>query len=208
MRIVICDDHPVFLDGLALLLTELGHDVVATAASGEEAVEAVRTHAPDLAIMDLHLPGMSGVDATRILTRQSPEVSVLVLTMLDDDATVVAAVHAGAHGYLLKGAQREEIERALRSVVEGDLVVSGRVAEALRTGLRGSSEVFPELARREVEVLEMMSRGRTNEQIAAALFLSVKTVRNNVSAVLSKLGVGSRAEAVARARDAGLGSGR
>ncbi len=202
MRILLCDDHPVFRDGMRLLLVELGHDVT-EAGSGEEARQLVASAPPDLVVMDLHLPGMSGVEATRAIVRDHPDVGVLVLTMVADDATLVAALRAGARGYVLKGAEHGEVERALTSVAHGDVVVSGRVAAALRGGLAAPSSAFPDLTRREAEVLELIGRGRTNEQISASLFLSVKTVRNNVSAILTKLGVRSRAEAVARVRDAG-----
>ncbi|MHB1288076.1 response regulator [Georgenia sp.] len=206
MRVLLCDDHPVFLDGMRLLLTELGHEVIGEAPTGEDAVVVAAALHPDVVVMDLHLPGISGVEATRAITSQDPSVRVLVLTMVEDDATLLAALRAGARGYVLKGAGHEEVERALLSVAHGDLVVSVRVADGLRSGLRAPSSAFPELSRREQEILELVSRGRSNEQIAMALFLSVKTVRNNVSGILSKLGVASRAEAVARARDLGVGS--
>ncbi|MHB1063082.1 MAG: response regulator transcription factor [Georgenia sp.] len=206
MRVLLCDDHPVFLDGMRLLLTELGHEVIGEAPTGEDAVVVAAALHPDVVVMDLHLPGISGVEATRAITSQDPSVRVLVLTMVEDDATLLAALRAGARGYVLKGAGHEEVERALLSVAHGDLVVSVRVADGLRSGLRAPSSAFPELSRREQEILELVSRGRSNEQIAMALFLSVKTVRNNVSGIFSKLGVASRAEAVARARDLGVGS--
>lgn len=200
MRILLCDDHPVFRDGMRMLLAELGHEVV-EAGTGEEALVLVDEQSPDITVMDLHLPGMSGVEATRAITRNHPDVGVLVLTMVDDDATLVAALRAGARGYVLKGADHAEVERALLAVAQGDLVVSARVADGLRSGLAPPSSAFPDLTRREVEVVELLARGRSNEQIAASLFLSVKTVRNNVSTIMTKLGVSSRAEAVARVRD-------
>ena len=186
---------------MRLLLDELGHEVF-EAGTGEEAVALCSETAPDIVVMDLHLPVMSGVEATRAIVHRRPDVGVLVLTMVDDDATLVAALRAGARGYLLKGAGHAEVARALDAVASGDIVVSARVADGLRSGLTAPTSAFPGLSRREAEVLDLMSRGRNNEQIAAGLFLSVKTVQNNVSAILSKLGAATRAEAVAKARDA------
>lgn len=207
MRVLICDDHPVFRDGLRLLLGELGVEVVGEAATGEEAVDTAAEVVPDVVVMDLHLPGISGIEATRTIRAANPGVGVLVLTMLDDDTTLLAALRAGANGYLLKGAGHADVERALAAVANGDMMVAADVAQRLRAGLDGGSSTapFPELSRREREVLELLARGQPNEQIAAALFLSVKTVRNNVSAIFTKLDVENRAAAVALARDAGLG---
>lgn len=200
MKILLCDDHPVVRDGMRMLLTELAHEVI-EAGTGEEAVALVESERPDLVVMDLHLPGMTGVEATRAITRARPGLGVLVLTMVDDDATLVAALRAGAGGYLLKGADHAEVARALDAVAHGELVVSAQVADGLRAGLAPPLSAFPQLTRREAEVLELLGRGRSNEQIAASLFLSAKTVRNNVSAILTKLGVTNRAAAVARLRD-------
>ncbi|MDQ4052121.1 MAG: response regulator transcription factor [Actinomycetota bacterium] len=207
MRVLICDDHPVFRGGLRLLLGELGVEVVGEAATGEGAVSAATELVPDVVVMDLHLPGMSGIEATRAIRTAQPGVGVLVLTMLDDDTTLLAALRAGANGYLLKGAGHADVERALAAVANGDMMVAADVAQRLRAGLEGAHATtpFPQLSRREQEVLELLARGHPNEQIAGALFLSVKTVRNNVSAILTKLGVDNRAAAVALARDAGLG---
>lgn len=207
MRVLICDDHPVFRDGLRLLLGELGVEVVGEAATGEEAVDNAAELAPDVVVMDLHLPGISGIEATRAIRAANPGVGVLVLTMMDDDTSLLAALRAGANGYLLKGAGHADVERALAAVANGDMMLAADVAQRLRAGLSGGSSTvpFPELSRREREVLELMARGQRNEQIAAALFLSVKTIRNNVSAIFTKLDVENRAAAVALARDAGLG---
>lgn len=207
MRVLICDDHPVVRGGLRLLLAELGVDVVGETATGEDAVEAAAALEPDVVVMDLHLPGMSGIEATRAIRSRQPGVGVLVLTMLEDDAALLGALRAGAHGYLLKGTGHAELERALRAVANGDVMVAGEVAERLRAGLDAGRQQspFPALGRRESEILDLMARGERNEQIARALFLSVKTVRNNVSSIFAKLGVDNRAAAVALARDAGLG---
>lgn len=208
MRVLLCDDHPVFRDGMRLLLTELGHDVVGEAATGEEAVTLAEQCRPDVVVMDLHLPGMSGVEATRAVLLANPAIRVLVLTMVDDDATILAALRAGARGYLLKGAGHTEVDRAIAAVAAGDLVVGGAAAGAFTGALTAvrDPQTFPQLSRREHEILELMARGRTNEQIASALFLSSKTVRNNVSAIFAKLGVPNRGAAIAQARDAGLGA--
>lgn len=209
LRVVVCDDHPVFRDGLRLLLDELGYQVIAEATTGEEAVELVARLSPDVVLMDLHLPGqLSGVDATRRITTADPGIGVLVVTLLDDDAALFAALRAGARGYLLKGASHADLRHALDSVARGDTVLAGPVGERLRRGLATVRDTrpFPRLTAREFEILELVCRGRSNEQIARTLFLSPKTVRNNVSVVLSKLGATTRADAIARGRDAGVGA--
>lgn len=208
LRVLICDDHPVFRSGLRLLLGELGVEVVGEAATGEEAVDLSERLEPDVVVMDLHLPGISGIEATRAIRTRRPETGVLVLTMLDDDAGLVAALRAGAGAYVLKGANHDDVERALVAVANGDVMIAADVAHRLRMSLDRIHRAvpFPQLSEREQEVLELLARGRSNDQVARALFLSVKTVRNNVSAILAKLAVGSRAAAVALARDAGLGA--
>jgi DNA-binding NarL/FixJ family response regulator len=207
LKVLICDDHPIVRDGLRLLLGELGMDVLGEAATGEEAVAATAELRPDVVVMDLHLPGMSGVEATRAIKSQQPGVGVLVLTMLDDDAALLASLRAGANAYLLKGAAHADVERALHSVARGDVMVGAQVAHRLRASLEpdGRPAPFPGLTRREAEILERVARGEGNEQIARALLLSVKTVRNNVSSIFAKLGVATRSAAVAMARDAGMG---
>jgi DNA-binding NarL/FixJ family response regulator len=203
MRVLLCDDHPVYRDGLRALFDELGIDVVAEAATGEEAVALTATASPDIVVMDLSMPGMGGVEATRRIVADHPSVRVLALTMLDDASTVLQALRAGASGYLLKGAGQAEIRAALQAVDTGGLIVAPGVADDLRAGL-SRPDPFPQLTPRERQVLELLSRGRTNEHIARTLVLSEKTVRNLVSIVLTKLDASSRAEAVALARDAGI----
>lgn len=207
LRVVVCDDHEVLREGLCLLLSELGMQVLADVGRGEEAVAAAASLQPDVVIMDLHLPTMSGIEATRSIRARCPDVAVLVLTMLDDESALLGALRAGAGGYVLKGAGRQDLERAVTGVAHGDLVISSAVSARLRGSLDrpGAPSPFPQLGDREREVLELMARGATNERIAQALVVSVKTVRNNVSSILSKLGVDHRAAAVALARDAGLG---
>ncbi|SDF06390.1 two component transcriptional regulator, LuxR family [Blastococcus aurantiacus] len=209
IRVVIADDHPAFRAGLRLLLEDSGLDVVAEAADGLAAVDAVVTTGPDVALLDLQMPGMTGVEVTRRLHEVAPATKVLVLTMIEADETVLAAIRAGAWGYLLKGAGQEEIERAVRSVADGQVVYGTGVAERVMgfLSVRSGSSVtpFPQLSDREREVLRLVSEGRANADIARRLFLSEKTVRNHVSSIFTKLDVPDRASAVARARDAGLG---
>ena len=208
MRVLICDDHPVYRRGLRALLGELDDvDVVGEAATGEEAVALVEQTTPDVVMMDLHLPGVTGVEATRRILSRHPGVGVLVLTMFDDDRYLASALRAGARGYLVKGADHDEILRALTSVARGEVMLGRAVSSRLATALGdpAAADAFPELTSREREVLELAAAGLSNQQVAARLFLSPKTVRNNVSAILAKLGAQTRAEAIARARDAGVG---
>ena len=209
IRVVIADDHPAFRAGLRVLLQDSGLDVIAVASDGLEAVAAVTETRPDVALLDLQMPGLTGVEVTRRLQEVAPETRVLVLTMIEADETVLAAIRAGAWGYLLKGAGQEEIERAVRSVAAGQVVYGAGIAPRVMALFRARSDgvlpPLPELTDREREVLTLAAEGRTNADIARRLFLSEKTVRNHVSSVLTKLGVTDRAHAVARARDAGLG---
>ncbi len=209
MRAVVADDHPVFRQGLRVLLEDLGVDVVAEAADGEDAVATVLRERPDVVLMDLQMPRLSGIEATRQLVERDPDVRVLVLTMVADDDAVFAAVQAGALGYVLKGAGQEEIGRALSAVAEGHAVYDAQIARRLRAFFTAGAGVvarpFPELSDREREVLELMAAGLPNATVARRMFLSEKTVRNYVTSIFAKLGVRDRAEAVVRARQAGLG---
>ena len=212
VRVLVVDDHPLYREGLVTAVSTIpDKEVVGEAADGEEALRLVAALAPDVVVMDLHMPGTNGVDATRRLTASHPDVAVLVLTMLENDESVFSAVRAGAKGYLLKGANRAEIGRALDAVVHGEVVFSAGIAQRVMAWFAagpGEPQVapFPALTEREREVLDLVARGLTNAAIAQRLFLSDKTVRNHVSNVFAKLHVAGRAEAVARARDAGLGS--
>jgi DNA-binding NarL/FixJ family response regulator len=212
LRILVVDDHPVFRMGMVALLESIeGLAVVAQAASADDAVAAADAHPLDVVIMDLHLGESSGVDATREIAQRHPDLGVLVVTMLDDDDSVFASMRAGARGYLLKGADPTEVERAVRAVANGEILLGPSVAAravAFLAGTRtGGGTAFPELTDREREVLDLVARGFTNAEIGRRLVVSDKTVRNHVSNVFAKLHVSDRAAAVARARDAGLGSG-
>lgn len=207
VRVVVCDDHPVYRRGLRVLFEELdGIEVVGEAPDGESAIDLAAASRPDVVVMDLHLPGINGVEATRRLLADQPQLGVLILTMFEDDTSLLAALRAGARGYIVKGADHDEIATAIRAVARGEVLLGRAVSNRLGIALATSAvdRPFPELTSREFEVLEMLAAGRSTQQIAAHLFLAVKTVRNVVSAVLGKLDVSSRAEAVARARDAGV----
>ncbi len=212
LRVVVVDDHPVFRTGLRTLLEDLGVHVVAEEADGAAGVEAVLAHTPDVVLMDLQMPGVSGVEATRRLTDRLPDVRVLVLTMVDEDQAVFAAVQAGAMGYLLKGAGQDEIARALAAVASGHAVYGPEVARRMRSffangnGGAPAAVPFPTLSEREREVLTLIAEGASNGDIARRLFLSDKTVRNYVSSIFTKLDVETRAAAIVRAREAGLGT--
>ena len=211
IRILIADDHPLFRGGLRSLLESIADtEVIGEAATGEEAVEIAMALAPDVVVMDINMPGLNGIDATRRIVDESDQVNVLVMTMHDDDEAVFAAIRAGARGYLLKGAAQDETLRAIRSVANGEAIFSPGVAHRLRSFLAAPqavdpSQAFPQLTDRELEILQLLAERRTNAEIAATLFLSQKTVRNYVSAIFTKLQVADRAEAGLVARSAGLG---
>jgi DNA-binding NarL/FixJ family response regulator len=212
IRVILVDDHPVYREGLAMLLESLdGIDVVATAADGEEALAAAEASEADVVVMDVQMPKLDGIAATREIAMRHPHLAVVVLTMSEDDETVFAAMRAGARGYLVKGAGQHEIRAAIDAAARGELVfgaaIARRVAEFFAAGpaTAPAAEVFPQLTAREREVLDLLAAGRSNPQIAQALFLSPKTVRNNVSNIFAKLQVADRAEAIVRARNAGLG---
>jgi DNA-binding NarL/FixJ family response regulator len=213
IRVLLVDDHPVYLEGLAGLLAATtpltGIEVAGTAADGEQAVARAAELAPDVVVMDVRMPGLDGIAATRQVLGTHPDVGVVVLTMSEEDETVFAAMRAGARGYLLKGATRPEITNAITTVAAGGAVfgpaIARRVADFLAPRPAAGAEAFPELTAREREVLDLVAAGRANPQIAAVLHLSPKTVRNVVSSIFAKLQVADRAEAIVRAREAGLG---
>lgn len=210
IRILIADDHPVFRFGLrALLAAEPETEVVGEATSGPEAVALAESLQPDVILMDINMPELNGIEATRRIVETNPAVAILVITMFDDDS-VFAAMKAGARGYLLKGAEGEETLRAIRAVANGEAIFSPAVARRLMQFFatapgRELAAAFPELTAREREVLDLLAQGLTNSAIAERLSLSAKTVRNQVSAVFGKLQVADRAEAIVKARQAGLG---
>lgn len=211
MKVLVVDDHAMFRDGLTAILNSLEDvEVVGGASNGAEAVELASRHQPDVVLMDLHMPTMNGVDATRAITSTQPDVAVLILTMLEDDASVFSALEAGAQGYLLKESGRDALAQALQASRHGHAILDTSVAGRVLRGRNDRREIpdanaFPFLTDREREVLDLVARGLTNPAIAARLHVSDKTVRNHVSNVLSKLHVNDRAAAVARARDAGYG---
>jgi DNA-binding NarL/FixJ family response regulator len=214
LRVVIADDHPVFRSGLqALLGVEPGIDVVGEAETGVRAVALARDLRPDIVLMDLHMPDLDGVAATKQITRDCPGVAVLVFTMFDDDDSVFAAMRAGARGYLLKGTNQAEVVRSVHLVGSGGAMFGPAVAERVieffaRPRPAGVTVAFPQLTDREHEILDLVARGASNAAIAARLRISDKTVRNHVSNIFTKLAVADRAQAIARARDAGLGGSR
>jgi DNA-binding NarL/FixJ family response regulator len=211
IRVLIVDDHPVFRDGLRLLIADDTRvQVVGLAAGGAEAIVAARELQPDVIVMDLHMPEINGVEATRTIVRESPHIGVLVLTMLDDDESVFAAMRAGARGYLLKGAGEADIVRAIETVSTGTAVFGPTIAQRVieyfaQPRPSAAASVFPQLTEREREILDLVAQGENNAAIARRLYLSSKTIRNHVSNIFSKLQVADRAEAIVRARRAGLG---
>jgi DNA-binding NarL/FixJ family response regulator len=211
VRIVVADDHPLYRRGLATLLrSQEGWEVVAEEETGIGAVTASHATQPDIVVMDLNMPGLDGIEATRRIVTTSPHVGVLVLTMYDDDGSVFAAMRAGARGYLLKGADQTEIVRAVSAIASGEAIFGPTVARRIIDYFAAprpphAPTVFPELTAREHEVLDLIAAGRNNPDIAATLVLSPKTVRNHVSNIFTKLQVADRPEAIVRARDAGLG---
>lgn len=213
VRVLVVDDHPLFRDGVVTALTDADDlEVVGEAQDVASAIAATGELGPDVVLMDLNLPDGSGIDAVRALAASHPDVRVLVMTMSTDDDAVVAAMRAGARGYVVKGASRRDLVESVRAVASGGAVFSPVVADRLAgyfTGLAAvpGREAFPQLTDREREVLELLARGLDNRGIARELCLSDKTVRNHVSNTLAKLDVASRSEAVLRARNAGLGRG-
>ena len=211
-RILIADDHSHFRQGLsALLLSAPDVEVVGEAASGEEAISLAGELQPDVIMMDLDMPGTGGIEATRQILNTSPHISILVISMHEDDGSLFAALQAGARGYLLKGAPKAEILRAIRAVASGEAIFGPTIAKRLMSYFatphprNAPPEVFPELTEREREILTLVAEYQTNPEIARRLHLTPKTVRNHVSNIFTKLHVADRAQAIIRAREVGLG---
>ena len=210
-RVLIADDHPAFRAGLQLMLADAADlEVVGLAENGDQAVELAEPLRPDVVVMDLRMPGLDGIGATRRLLELDPAVGVVVLTMFEDDDSVFAAMRAGARGYLLKGAEQDEILRAIRAVAAGEVLlgqsIARRVIEHFSSGDGSARAAFPALTERERQVLDLIAAGKGNAVIAHELVLSLKTIRNHVSNIFTKLQVSDRAAAIVKARDAGFGA--
>jgi DNA-binding NarL/FixJ family response regulator len=213
--VLIADDHTLFREGLrALFSTVPDLDLVGEASSGEECIHLAERLQPDVILMDINMPGLDGVQAARKIQHANPHVGIIMVTMLEDDASVFAAMRAGARGYILKGARHQELLQAIRAVADGQALFGPAIAkrmmsffDAIENELKPQlpRDAFPELTPRELEVLELIGSGMNNASIAEALVISDKTVRNHITNIFSKLQVADRAEAIIRARDAGLG---
>ncbi len=209
-RVLVVDDHPAFRKGLELMLLDVDDiDVVGVAETGTRAIELAESLAPEVILMDLRMPDLDGIEATRRISRSGLTTAVVVLTMFEDDDSVFAAMRAGAHGYLLKGADQAEIVRAIRAAAAGEAIfgpeIASRVIRHFASGSGSTAAAFPSLTEREHEVLEMIAAGKGNATIAHELGISLKTVRNHVSNVFTKLQVSDRSAAIVKARRAGLG---
>lgn len=211
IRVLVADDHPLFRDGIrTLLLAVVDMELVGEAENGDEVMALAGQLQPDVLLMDIQMPGINGIEATRRIVRNSPHIAILMVTMYDDDASVFSAMRAGARGYLLKGAKQDEIQRAVRAAANGEAIFSPAIAGRLMTFFANvkqpkSSHLFPELSDREREILDLIAQGYRNPEIADNLVISPKTVRNHVSNILSKLQVADRAQAIIKARGAGFG---
>jgi DNA-binding NarL/FixJ family response regulator len=210
VRVVVADDHQIVRDGLVALLSALdGVEVVGTAEDGRDAVHVVGETRPDVVVMDIQMPHLDGIEATRFITGRQPAPRVVMLTMNEDDETVLSAIRAGASGYLLKGSGAEEVQNAVRAAATGGMVFGASLAGKVAAYFTGTApkreEPFPDLTDREREVLELLAAGKSNDAIAGAMYVSNKTVRNTVSAIYAKLHAAGRAEAIVKAREAGYG---
>ncbi len=211
IRLLIADDHTLFRHGIRALLASVPDiELVGEAAGGEEAVALAAQLAPDVILMDIKMPGTNGIEATRRIMRAGPSARVVVLTMLEDDDSVFAAMRAGARGYVVKGADEAEMLRVVRAVAGGEALFGPAIAERLmsffsRAGSSANAQPFPDLPEREREILALIARGHGNAEIASRLFLSPKTVRNHISSIFDKLQVTDRSQAIVRAREAGMG---
>jgi DNA-binding NarL/FixJ family response regulator len=211
IRVIIADDHPLFRDGLrAMFESEPDIELVGEAATGLEAVALAGRLKPDVALMDIKMPDLDGIEATRRVMAESPKTRVLVVTMFEDDDSVLAAMRAGARGYVVKGMRSADAIRAIRAVAEGEAIfgpaIAGRLVSMLAEARQAvGPAVFPELTERERQTLDLMAQGHKNAVIAERLHLSPKTVRNYVTSIFDKLQLADRSQAIVRAREAGLG---
>ena len=211
ISILIADDEPTFRSGLRALLKSANElALVGDVATGSEAIRLAADLQPDIILMDINMPGINGIEATRRILNTSPHIGILILTMFEDDDSVFTAMRAGARGYLLKGTLKAEILRAIQTVSGGGVVFGAAIAQRMMRYFAGvkpieSSDLFPELTDREREILGLIAEGRNNNEIAQRLVLSGKTIRNHITNIFSKLQVADRAQAIVRARDAGLG---
>jgi DNA-binding NarL/FixJ family response regulator len=214
IRVLVVDDHNLFREGLTALLEAAPEtEVVGQAGAGEEALAQVRELSPAVVLMDIMMPDMNGIEATRRLLADHPDTGVIMLTMLEDDDSLFAAMRAGARGYILKGADKAEVLKTIRAVANGEALfgpaIAGRLTAFFQHGaLAGQADSqapFPELTDREREILELIARGENNQMIARQLHISVKTVSNHISNIFNKLKVADRAQAIVKAREAGLG---
>jgi DNA-binding NarL/FixJ family response regulator len=214
IRLMIADDHQLFREGVkALLATTTDIVIVAEAGDGSAAVAQCREIKPDIVLMDIHMPGLNGIEATKQILLGQPTTGIIMLTMLEDDASVFAAMRAGARGYLLKGASPQEMLSVIRAVAEGQALFGPAIASRLMNYFQelgrlpvavNAATPFPELTERELEVLRLIAQGRNNQEIAQKLVISPKTVRNHITNIFSKLQVADRAQAIVLARQAGL----
>ena len=215
IRLLIADDHTLVRQGLGAMFAAVPEiEVVGEAASGEDAIARADALMPDVILMDIQMPGVHGIEATRRILQQHASIGIIVVTMLDDDSSVFAAMRAGARGYVLKGADKADLVRTIRAVAQGEALFGPAVArrfmhyfQDLRSAPQALVPVLPELTEREREVLALIAQGASNPQIAERLSLSPKTVRNHISSIFNKLQVADRVQAVLRAREAGLGRG-
>ena len=215
IRVVVVDDHAIVRDGLVALLGALdGIEVVGTAADGRDAVHVVGETLPDVVVMDIQMPELDGIEATRFIAGRHPGVRVVMLTMNEDDETVLSAMRAGASGYLLKGSGADEVHNAVRAAAAGGMVFGASLAARVATYFASArplvpeaEEPFPDLTDREREVLELLASGASNDAIARATYVSDKTVRNTISSIYAKLHAAGRGEAIVKAREAGYGRG-
>jgi len=210
IQVLLADDHTLFRSGLQALLSLFPDiQVVGEASTGDEAISKSEILQPDIILMDIQMPGVNGIEATRRISYTSPNIGIIIVTMFEDDDSVFSAMRAGARGYILKESDKEEVLRAIRAVASGEAIFSPAIAKRMVSffsrPLQEPGQLFPELTKREREILDLIARGENNAGISQRLVLSPHTVRNHISNIFSKLQIADRAEAIIRAREAGLG---